>query len=627
MKLEDMSREELLNYIKSLNEEQSGKLGLRWDREKVPEDIVLECNKKIPVLKNIKSKNIITSSSTSNGNNILIEGDNFHALSVLSYTHNESIDVIYIDPPYNTGSEDFIYNDKYVDSEDGYRHSKWLNFMDKRLKIAKRLLKDDGVIFISIDDNEYAQLKLLCDEIFGENNILSIHHIQVRYDNKSLNEKNDWQPIMEYVLIYAKNKPSFKANKPTVDYDVNKFNLDIRELKKPDKVEQINGRKVEIFLPGSYSIEKVKEEKIKTLDYFKETWITGSIYSGTGHGQMYQKIVEPRDTVDGYGVLYKIYGLGEDGLGYRYMTGPKKSTATKGKMYSKIPLDKLKLLKKGSYEKTKPITNFYDYSADFGNIRHEGGVAFNSGKKPIKMLKQLINYHPNKNAVVLDFFAGSGSTGHAVLELNRKDRGNRTFILCTNNEVSLKDEKKFIKSNKINNDILINYKKSNNKKWLDYIEKEGICSTITYPRIKNVICGYSNKKGFGGNLLYFKTEFVDITGSKDQLYYDLTEKCIPMLCVKENTHILLKKDSEFCIYTNEEKDKFTCVYFDAFGNYYNQFVNEMEHIDEFKALYIFTLGNEINQNDLRNIKNYEIEPIPYKIVELYNKIIELSKEI
>ena len=230
MNFEEMTKEDLINYINSLNEEKNGKLGLIWDREKVPEDIVLECNKKIPILKNIDSKNVISDTCHSNENNILIEGDNFHSLSVLSYTHGDSIDVIYIDPPYNTGSEDFIYNDKFVNSDDGYRHSKWLNFMDKRLKIAKRLLKDDGIIFISIDDNEYAQLKMLCDKIFGEDNMLSIHHIQVRYNNKSLNEKKDWQPVIEYVLIYAKNKFLFKANKPYDEYNVENFIYSFEEL-------------------------------------------------------------------------------------------------------------------------------------------------------------------------------------------------------------------------------------------------------------------------------------------------------------------------------------------------------------------------------------------------------------
>lgn len=580
-----MTKDELIEYIKNLNENENGKYGLVWDKEKEPEQIVVDCDKYIPVLSEVKDKDI----NNGGQENILIEGDNFHCLSVLNYTHKESIDVIYIDPPYNTGNKDFMYNDRFVDAEDGYRHSKWLNFMQKRLKLARNLLKEDGIIMISIDDNEFAQLKLLCDSIFGENNLLSVQHIQVRYDNKSLNEKNDWQPVMEYVLIYAKNKPSFRANKPTIDYDVNKFNLDIKELKKADKVEQINGRKVEIFLPGSYSIKKVKDEKIKTLDYFKETWVTGSIYSGTGHGQMYQKVVEPRNTVDGYGVLYKIYGLGEDGLGYRYMTGPKKATATKGKMYSKIPLDKLKELQKGSYEKTKPITNYHDYSPDFGNIRHEGGIGFNSGKKPIKMLKEFINYHPNKNAIVLDFFAGSGSTGHAILDLNKEDGGNRKFILCTNNE----------------NDI---------------------CEKITYQRIKNVINGYGNKSGLGSTLKYFKTEFVNNIGTRDQLYYDLTEKCIPMLCIKGNTFDKVITNNEYAIFANHNKTKYTCVYFDIFGLKYDDFINKIKGINEEKLLYIFTLGDYVDTNNLKDISNFTIEPIPYKIVELYKKVVKMSKE-
>ncbi len=162
---------------------------------------------------------------------------------------------------------------------------------------------------------------------------------------------------------------------------------------------------------------------------------------------------------------------------------------------------------------------------------------------------------------------------------------------------------------------------------MKFIEEKGICNSITYPRINNVINGYKNKKGLVGNLLYFKTEFVEVNGSKDQLYYDLTEKCIPMLCIKENTHVLVRKDNEYCIYSNEEKTKYTCVYFDVFGNNYNKFINDIENIYEFKALYIFTLGNEINQNELVDVHNYEVEPIPYKILELYNKIIDLSREI
>ena len=174
MNFEEMSKEELIEYIKNINETNNGKYGLLWDKEKEPEKIIEECNKNIPILKEIENKKI----ENEGENNILIEGDNFHALDALNYTHEEAIDIIYIDPPYNTGKNDFIYNDKFIDEEDGYRHSKWLNFMYKRLKIARNLLKKDGVIFISIDDNEFAQLKLLCDKVFGEKNFISMLSVE-----------------------------------------------------------------------------------------------------------------------------------------------------------------------------------------------------------------------------------------------------------------------------------------------------------------------------------------------------------------------------------------------------------------------------------------------------------------
>lgn len=386
-----------------------------------------------------------------NTQNIYIEGDNLETLKILQESYLNKIKCIYIDPPYNTG-KDFVYRDDYktdTNSElsssgqideynnklitnletDGKFHSVWLSMMYPRLELARNLLSDDGVIFISIDDNEYHNLKKICDEIFQEQNLLETFHIQVRYGNKSLNEKDNFQKLIEYTLVYAKNKQSFIPNKPVEEYDVSKFCFDIKELKKADKHEVINGREVDIFLPGSYSIEKVAKEDTKKYDYFKETWVTGSIYSGTGHGKVYQQVVESRTEVDGYGVLYKIYGLGEDGLGYRYMTGPKQESANKGKMYNKIPLDKLEQLKNGGYEKTKPIINFFDYSADFGNIRHEGGIGFNSGKKPIKMLKQYLQMIPGKDFIVLDFFAGSSSTAHAVMQLNAEDEGRRKYIM------------------------------------------------------------------------------------------------------------------------------------------------------------------------------------------------------
>ena len=165
-RLEEYTHEELIEYIKTLKKQK--RFGLVWEDK--PENVVRECETKLPVVKEVEEKAIENASGEPT--NIIIEGDNYHALSVLNYTHAGKIDVIYIDPPYNTGNKDFIYNDCYVDKEDTFRHSKWLSFMEKRLRLAKNLLADDGVIFISIDDNEQANLKLLCDSVFGDNNLL-----------------------------------------------------------------------------------------------------------------------------------------------------------------------------------------------------------------------------------------------------------------------------------------------------------------------------------------------------------------------------------------------------------------------------------------------------------------------
>jgi len=581
MNFDKMTKEQLVEYIKNLNEEQNGKYGLVWDKEKEPEQIVVDCDKCIPILNEVKEKNI------DNGGyeNILIEGDNFHILSVLNYTHKECVDIIYIDPPYNTGNKDFRYNDRFIDENDGYRHSKWMNFMQKRLMLAKQLLKKDGVIMISIDDNEFAQLKILCDKIFGEHNMLSTHHIQVRYENKSLNEKNDWQPVMEYVLIYAKNRNEFKTNKPSETYSIDSFVYSFEELTDGETIT-LGNKKVTIFKQGEW---KQKKSSVGKIELLKETWASGSVLKGNTSGKFFDLYISKRKEIDGLNCLYKVEGIGEDGLGYRYFTGPQKETSTRGKFYSGVPLDRVEELKSGKAIKYKPITNYYDYSADFGNIRHEGGVGFNSGKKPIKMLKNLINYHPNKDAIVLDFFAGSGSTGHAVLDINVEDGGKRKFILCTNNE-------------------------------------NNICEEVTYKRICNVINGYEGKEGLGGSLRYYKTEFVDNMNNRDQLYYDLTEKCIPMLSMKENCFEIIKTTKEYVIFSNKEKSKYTCVYYDLFGELQNEFINDLKNIEDEKVIYKFSLGGYVDESIFKEVKNYTIEAIPYKIVEVYRKLVKLSKE-
>ena len=166
--IDGLSADEKSALVELLNTRK--KYGLVWEDK--PEIVEERLREELPVLTEVRERAIISDDPDA-PNHILIEGDNLEALTALSYTHAGKIDVIYIDPPYNTGNKDFVYNDHYVDKEDSYRHSKWLSFMSRRLKIAKQLLSDKGVIFISIDDNEQAQLKLLCDEILGDENFIA----------------------------------------------------------------------------------------------------------------------------------------------------------------------------------------------------------------------------------------------------------------------------------------------------------------------------------------------------------------------------------------------------------------------------------------------------------------------
>ena len=213
----DPNREALLELLTNLETELRGKkYGLVFEEHEEKIDTILKTH--IPVLTEVKDLFIDNRGQM----NFLIEGDNLAALQILEKTHRGKIDLIYIDPPYNTGNKDFIYDDIYVNKDDSYRHSKWLSFMFKRLILCKKLLSENGFICISIDDNESSQLKMLCDSIFGEENYQKTDYIQVRYPNKTLKEGMSYHKEIEQVLIYGRinlSKPYLK----TSDYTYDKF--------------------------------------------------------------------------------------------------------------------------------------------------------------------------------------------------------------------------------------------------------------------------------------------------------------------------------------------------------------------------------------------------------------------
>ena len=337
--------------------------------------------------------------------NLLIKGNNLIALHCLKRQFRGQVKLIYIDPPYNTGSDSFGYNDNF-------NHSAWLTFMKNRLEVARDLLQDDGVIFVQCDDNEASYLKILMDEIFGDTAYATTFYVQVRYGQKTLSEKNDYQKLVEQIHIYHKEK--FTPIKPTEEYSIEKFVWEIIEKSSGQELE-LGSRSAFLFKPGEYEIVK----KEASLSHLKETWASGTVLKNNASGKFCGRYIAPRVETDGLGCLYKVEGIGEDGLDYRYFTGPKRAGATKGKFYSGVPTSRLEELERGEARKELVIPNVYNFADSFGNCRHEGGVELRSGKKPEALLKLIIEMTTKENDIVLDFFCGTGSTLAVAHKLGR----------------------------------------------------------------------------------------------------------------------------------------------------------------------------------------------------------------
>ena len=337
--------------------------------------------------------------------NMLIHGDNLLALKALEQDYTGKIKCIYIDPPYNTGSA-FEYYD------DNIEHSIWLDLMHQRLIILKKLLAKDGFFTCHIDDSEGHYLKVLLDEIFGRDNYLTTLYIKVRYPDKTLKQDMAFHKEVEQVHIYRKEygaKPNLNISESNFD----KFNFFIEELGEGEEI-LLGNKKVIKFKKGDY---KIKEEEIGNEFGLKEIWASGSILDGNSSGRFFRDFLTGRYEEDGYGVIYKVYGIGSDRYDFRYFTGPNKVGATKGKYFQGVPLEQLENKK---LTKETPINSFYDLAANFGNCRGEGGVDFRGGKKPEKLIQIILNHFSNEGDYVLDSFLGSGSTIAVAHKMKRK---------------------------------------------------------------------------------------------------------------------------------------------------------------------------------------------------------------
>lgn len=535
---EEMSKDELIDLVNNLLKRK--KFGLVWEDK--PEKVAQLCNDNFPVLDEIEAKALLK--YPEKATNFLIEGDNYHSLSVLNYTHAGKIDLIAIDPPYNTGSNDFVYNDQYVDREDTFRHSKWLSFMEKRLKLAQTLLSDAGVLVMNIDENEFAQLKMLSDQIFGESNYLMdvIWNSRKSVSNDAIISLNH-----NHTLIYAKNISSIRA--------LNKKGLRFKLSTQEHKFSNIDNDP-----RGSWSADPFDAPGIRpNLTYPITNPNTGVVYMPPA-GRCWRTSEEEylKFLADGM-IVFGKKGNSKPQL-KRYL-----SDASDKGMTPKSIWDDIGTTTNGTQELEAIL----------------GYKAFNN-PKPLSLLERVIELATDKQSIVLDFFAGSGTTGHAVLRKNAEDGGSRTFILCTNNE----------------NDIAEN---------------------ITYQRIKTAIDGYKDNQPLEANLRYFKTAFVAKQKNDDQTRQELVDKSTEMICLREDTFELVVNAPDFKIYAGH--NSYSAVVFDpdsieALKVKIEQLPGESE-----VAIYAFSLSNDTYQSDFKDLtRKHVLRAIPEGILEVYRRL-------
>jgi len=597
------------------------KYGLVW--MDVPEAFEDDVENKLPVLKEVPE--LAIKNDDGKPTHILIEGDNYHALTCLNYTHKGKVDVIYIDPPYNTTSDGFKYKDKRVidkypdgttvDVNSPFRHSYWLSFLHKRLELSKSLLSSDGIIFISIDYHEFAQLKLLCNEIFGEDNFLA--HLIWRGMHTTRNSSKDFNQNTEYILVYAKNKSQliiagdsdtylrfFKDKSSSYPFDDNdgngKYKLDpiyARNFYEPYEVEFPNG--VKWSAPrGNYP----RYSKTNLLRMYEEGLI---IFSGK----------EPKAK--------------------RYLRNVKEG----------VPPDTLL---------PSDIVGFNKDGTSLLNYMFEGRKVFDQ-PKPVALIKYLLSISSKKKKskqkqIILDFFAGSGTTGQAVMELNEEDGLNRQCILITNNENNIMTDvcyprqkkvvegytylgtiKKVLFREKISFKTLANAQRINEE-----VNLIAETSTNKWEKLIKKVVGNelqiigenrrSNKiEGLGNSLKFYRTSFVgnrNILNIKDEDKVELAHNAGELLALSENTLDLINKDDWMQLY--ESNDRYTAIYFREEMTNFEKFKNDVKKLDKPVSIYVFSWGDNEFPDDFAEIKDAKVKTIPAPILEIYKQIYNLN---
>ncbi|MFH1956572.1 MAG: site-specific DNA-methyltransferase [Patescibacteria group bacterium] len=557
-------QKEILELKAQIRKLKKNNLGLVFEDKS--EDVVEQSKSKVPVLKEIKKNRLDIDEEFPN--NLMIEGDNYLALSVLNYTHKKNIDLIYIDPPYNTGAKNWKYNNDYVDKDDEYRHSKWLSFMRHRLNLAKNLLKDDGVLICAIDDNEQAHLGVLIEQLFPAH---EQHAITIIHNPKGVQGTN-FSYTHEYAIFVApKNK------KAVGDRSLSEDEIYVSNLRNwGNESERTDAKNCfyPIILKGGKIIGfgDVAPNKFHPKSA-NEKQKDGSIYIWPiDEKSVERKWRYARQSVEEIKDILQIKesrgGIIQIMIAKNY--GTYKTVWTDKKYDASEYGTKLlrEILPKCDFDFPKSLYTVYD------------------------CLFAVVGSRPHAN--VLDFFAGSGTTGHAVLEMNKIDGGNRKFILCTNNE-------------------------NNNG------GNGGIADSVCYPRIKAIIKGYKNKKGkkvegISSNLTYYQTDLVDIEQIHkvpDEAKIRITYQAGEMIAVREDTLNEVEKNEWWQIFKGNKR--LIAIYFKEDKTKLEELINKLEKKNLPVALYIFSWGKNEYKGEYSS-QNIRVEDIPEPIIEVYKEL-------
>lgn len=535
LRMEHMDDESLIAINEIENELTEKKYGLVW--EKHSERVDEEMTTKVPVFTELKEFELIRDLGTSECN-FLLEGDNLHSLKLLEKTHNGRIDVIYIDPPYNTGNKDFIYDDNLVDNNDGFRHSKWLSFMAERLQLAKKLLTEVGVIVISIGYQEVNNLMLLCNEIFYNKQVVC-----VTVQTSGGKPNGGFTFVQEYLIYITPYNFEPKAMSFTGGNERSPFEgLTLSTFDKVSRPNQaypifidkktmhivgVGKSLAERIADGSYILDK--EDFVFDFDEAPEGTVAVFPISSKGSECVWRLIPSRliHDWNKGYIKVsknkskknpneYSIQYL-PDGVIRKIENGELEVIGTEPNMPT-LQFGKNQTV--GSEIPTLWIEKDFYTNKGTTLIKEIFNEKMFSYPKPLEFIIEILRGVTKENSIVLDFFAGSGTTGQAVLELNQSLKENRKFILCTNNE----------------NDI---------------------CKKVTYPRLRTVISGIRGdgsrySQGVSANLKYYKTDFVEKTC--DDEFYSISERLIKHIIemvqlqygvnIEDNEYILLLSDED-----------------------------------------------------------------------------------